>query len=235
MTAEGTPPTPPRLLAAVFLDGDYEDDEYYIGLARSADLIVGADGGAAFLLRAGIAPQLVVGDFDSLAGTDLERLKASGVEVVRHPVRKDFTDGELAVDEALARGATGIVLAGALGALDHTLGHLAILRRLAEDGVEARLASPGLTVLVMAAPARSSLGAAPGTRVSLAPASSAAEVSLTGFDYPLDHGVLPATRCLGLGNAVASQPAVIEVHDGVVVVLVEDGAAAVSAAEHEDR
>ena len=71
----------------------------------------------------------------------------------------------------------GIVLAGALGALDHTLGHLAILRRLAEGGVGRAPGAPHLAVRVLAAPDRSSLVAAPGTRVSLAPLAGDAEVS----------------------------------------------------------
>ena len=67
------------------------------------------------------------------------------MELVRHPVRKDVTDGELAVDEALRRGAGEVLLAGATGALDHTLGHLAILRRLTARGVAARLVAPDLS------------------------------------------------------------------------------------------
>ena len=70
--------------------------------------------------------------------------RPAGVELIRHPVRKDRTDGELAVDEALRRGAGELVLAGALGALDHTLGHLAILRRVAARGVPRASSRRGL-------------------------------------------------------------------------------------------
>ena len=119
----------------MFLNGVYEETAYYVGWAAAADLVVGADGGARFLLAAGVSPDLVVGDFDSLAAARVAELEAAGVELVRHPVRKDQTDGELAVDEARRRGAGELVLAGALGALDHTLGHLAVLRRLEAAGV----------------------------------------------------------------------------------------------------
>ena len=185
--------------------------------------MVAADGGARFLLDLGSAPEVVVGDFDSLPPTDAERLARLGVATVRHPTRKDQTDGELAVDEALRRGAGEVVLVGALGALDHTLGHLAILRRLAEHGVLARLASPGLSVRVLVAPAKAVLDADPRTRVSLVPLGTDAIVTLKGFDYPLTHGVLPAASCLGLGNFIAAAGADIEVHEGVVALLVESG------------
>ena len=88
----------------------------------------------------------MIGDFDSLDEATAGALRTAGVEFVRHPVRKDVTDGELAVDEALRRGAGEVVLAGATGALDHTLGHLAILRRLASRGIAARLVAPDLAV-----------------------------------------------------------------------------------------
>lgn len=216
--------------AVLFLDGDIEDDAFYLRLARDADLLIAADGGARFLLRHAVLPQVAVGDFDSLEEAGVRRLEQAGVEIVRHPVRKDQTDGELAADEALRRGAGELVLAGGLGALDHTLGHLAILRRLAARGVAARLAAPHLAVCVLVAPASVTLDAPPGTRVSVAPQGGDARVSLTGLEYPLDHEVLPADACLGLGNAVAAEAtAHIGIHDGVVAVLVGDGAEAFGA------
>ena len=132
-------------LAVVFLDGDYGEPGYYRALISRAGLVLAADGGARFLLDLGVLPQAVVGDFDSLGAADVERLESAGVELVRHPVRKDATDGELAVDEALRRGAGELVLAGGTGALDHTLGHIAILRRLAACGIAARLVAPQLS------------------------------------------------------------------------------------------
>lgn len=211
-----------RPLAVVFLGGEYRDSSWHRALVARADLIVAADGGAGFLNGLGVLPDAVVGDFDSLDPATALRLEAQGVALVRHPVRKDFTDGELAVDEALRRGAGAVLLAGGTGALDHTLGHLAILRRLAGRGVPARLVAPGLSVTVLAAPAAVGLAAAAGVRVSLVPLGDAAAVSLTGLEYPLDHGVLPADACLGLGNhVVADGAASIRLHTGIVAVVVE--------------
>jgi thiamine pyrophosphokinase len=213
---------PDRLIAAVFLDGEYGDPAWHRALAARVDILLAADGGAAFLAGLGIAPQAVVGDFDSLDGGVAEALQAAGVELLRHPAHKDVTDGELAVEEALRRGAAEVLLAGGTGALDHTLGHLAILRRLEARGVAARLVAPDLAVAVLTAPADVTLAAPTGVRVSLAPAGADATVSLAGLEYPLDHGVLPADACVGLGNHVtAPGGARIVVHAGSVVALVE--------------
>jgi thiamine pyrophosphokinase len=210
-------------VAVVFLAGDYEDVDYYTAWAARADLVVAADGAAAFLVAQGIRPDVVIGDLDSLPGATLARLEGDGVEVVRHPVRKNETDGELAVAEALRRGAGEVLLAGALGALDHTLGHLAVLRRLAAAGVAARLVSPQLTVRVFVAPAESHLDAEPPTRVSLVALGGDAQVTLEGLDYPLVRQALPWDACLGLGNAVASSLPGLVVHEGTVAVLVASG------------
>ena len=213
-----------RPLAVVFLDGEYGDPAWYRVVAARADILLAADGGAAFLAREGLVPQAVVGDFDSLDEGVAAALADQGVELIRHPVRKDVTDGELAVEEALRRGAGELVLAGATGALDHTLGHLAILRRLASRGVAARLVAPDLAVAVLIAPAEVALAAPAGVRVSLAPVGADATVTLEGLDYPLSRGTLPADACLGLGNHVAAAgEARILVHDGTVVALVEWG------------
>jgi thiamine pyrophosphokinase len=211
-------------LAAVFLDGRYEDALYYRRWAHEADLVVAADGGARFLTAAGIVPDVLVGDFDSLDERAVDDAARAGAEVVRHPVRKDQTDGELAADEALRRGAGELVLAGALGALDHVLGHLALLSAVERRGVAARLVAPHLTVRVLVAPAAARLDAGPGTRVSLAALAGDAVVTLAGLEYPLSRGVLPAAACLGLGNAVAAGAAgAVTVHEGRVAVLVDGG------------
>jgi thiamine pyrophosphokinase len=211
------------MLAVVFLDGTYEDADYYRAWAGAAGMVIAADGGARFLLAADIVPDLVVGDFDSLPPGDAARLTGLGVEAVRHPTHKDQTDGELAVAEALRRGAGEVVLAGALGALDHTLGHLAIVRRLAAGGVPARIASPHLCACVLVAPEDVTLDAPARTRVSVVPLGGDATVTLEGFDYPLERGVLPADACLGLGNFAIAEGARITAHEGVVAVLVESG------------
>lgn len=206
--------------AVIFVNGEYEDDGFYRRLFGTADLTIAADGGARFLLRAGLVPDLLVGDFDSLGEEEVVALGAAGARVVRHAVRKDFTDTEAAIAESLTHGAGEVVLAGALGGgLDHLLGNLAALRGAARRGSAARLAAPGLSLAVLSAPAALSLDAPAGARFSVIALSDEAVVTLSGCDYPLARGVVSAAGCLGLGNAVARPPAGVELHAGEVAVL----------------
>ena len=74
-------------------------------LAAEADLVVAVDGGGSVCLEAGVVPDVVVGDFDSLPDDDLDRLGQLGVSVIEFPAEKDASDLELAVGEVRCRGA----------------------------------------------------------------------------------------------------------------------------------
>jgi len=226
----GRPAAAPRggLQAALFLNGEYAPDGAFYGrIADAADLVVAADGGAARLTGLGLRPDAVVGDLDSLDAASLAALRAAGVRIVAHPVRKDATDAELAAAWAVAAGAGRLLVCGALGAgFDHALGNVALLRRLASTGVDARLAAPDLTVVVLRAGQGMRLGAPPGTRFSVVPLTSRVVVSLDGFDYELDRAALRGDRCRGLGNSVRRVGARVHLHAGVAAVLIgafEDG------------
>ena len=208
----------------ILLDGDYEDATYHRARHAEAAVVIAADGGARFALAHGLRIDLLVGDLDSLREADVKAAEAAGAVVERHPVRKDQTDGELALERGLAERSAELVFAGAFGGgLDHVLGHLALLRRAARRGVSARLVSPGLTATAVLAPQAVRLDAPPGTRVSVVPLEGDARVTLEGLAYRLDRGLLPADACLGLGNEVRGA-ARITVHEGVVGLFVFDGA-----------
>ena len=87
--------------------------------AGAFDAVIAVDGGFASLADVGCAPDLAIGDFDSLGYVP------EGVEVLVFPPEKDASDMELALGEAVARGADAVEVYGALGGrLDHTLANL---------------------------------------------------------------------------------------------------------------
>jgi thiamine pyrophosphokinase len=78
--------------------------------------MIAADGGMAHAAALGVEPELWIGDFDS-SDADLEA-RYEHVARQTHPPAKDTTDGELAIAEAVARGAGEIFLVGGLGGAD---------------------------------------------------------------------------------------------------------------------
>lgn len=183
---------------------------------RAEVLVIAADGGYTAAARAFGAPDLVVGDFDSLGYVP------KGVSVVCHPPEKDETDLFLAVREGLARGADRFYLMGALGArLDHTVANLQLLSYLAERGVEATLiGADGVAVTALAGPATLTFPpAATGTVSVLAHGGSAEGVTLRGFRYPLEGGVLTPEFPLGVSNELTGTPATVSLLRGVLLVF----------------
>ena len=73
--------------------------------------VIAADSGADHALGAGLSVSHLVGDFDSLHPDTLDRLAAGGTRIERHPVDKDATDLELALDAAEALGARRVARA----------------------------------------------------------------------------------------------------------------------------
>ena len=98
-------------------------------LARLADLIVAADSGLAACEEAGISPDWIVGDMDSL--DDLKRLEKYPPErVVRYPGDKDFSDTELALSLLWEKGCGEVWLAGGGGGrTDHLLAIRSLFER----------------------------------------------------------------------------------------------------------
>jgi thiamine pyrophosphokinase len=103
------------LRAAIFLNGFPDPPDLLRSVAERADLVVAADGGARYALDAGVVPDLVVGDMDSLGEAGAREVAERGALLERHPVRKDKMDAHLAVIAAGERGATDVELVCATG------------------------------------------------------------------------------------------------------------------------
>ncbi len=187
-------------------------------LCRAADLVVAADSGVRHAAALGVRPDLIVGDFDSASEDDLERYP----EVPRraYPVRKDALDLELALDEATTRGATELLIVGALGGrLDQTLAALFIAARYREtyrvtlhSGDTAAYPLKGGEVL--------SLELSPGQTFSVLSLTPVSTISLGGASYPLERAELPFGVGLGVSNEVLTSPLSVTLHGGSALLLV---------------
>jgi thiamine pyrophosphokinase len=112
------------------------DQDTAVEIPPGARIVV-ADGGARLALQLGLSVDVAVGDFDSIAASDLETLEGAGVRIVRHERAKDATDLELALGLALELGAGRILVVGSgSGRADHTFGQLQLLASDAYRDVE---------------------------------------------------------------------------------------------------
>jgi len=92
-------------------------------------LFIAADSGLLAALNAGVKPDWIIGDMDSLE--DQSRLSAMPPQrVIRHPHDKDFTDTELAFSLAAEKGCDDIwILGGGGGRIDHLFGIRSLFER----------------------------------------------------------------------------------------------------------
>lgn len=184
--------------------------------AHAFDAVIAVDGGFASLEAAGCVPDLALGDFDSLGYVP------EGVPVKAFPAEKDASDMELALEEALARGADAVEVYGALGGrLDHTLANLLLLASFAEWGLTVTAVGACERVTFLVGPGELALdGGEPGAIVSVFSLSDVATgVCEEGLKYGLDHVALTNRTSWGLSNELTGTAARISVESGTLAVF----------------
>jgi len=209
----------PKNRAVIFANGNLPDPNITRGLLRKDDFWIAADGGSRHALQCGRAPDVLIGDLDSIPDPVHDSLQRAGTTVKPHPAEKDETDLELAVWFALEEGYSSILVVGALGGrTDQTLANLSLLADPAlrkfdiriDDGLEEALCVRENAVL----------HGAPGDMVSLIPFGIAAEGVVTkGLQYPLRDETLVSSRTRGVSNRMTEIEAEISLERGVLLCI----------------
>ena len=118
------------MICYIFCSAPIEDYEYLKEFDFEKGYVICADGGYVHAEKLGIVPDLWLGDGDSLIKTNI-----NAKEIITFPVKKDYTDTDLAVSEALNRSFDEIIILGALGGrLDHEFSHFCLLKKILDSG-----------------------------------------------------------------------------------------------------
>lgn len=207
--------------AVVALGGDAEPAHVRQVLAR-AELVIAADGGSAHVEAAGGVCDLIVGDQDSVPAETLNRARTASADILEFPTAKDATDGELALREALSRGATSITIVGALGGprVDHLLANVALLAHPDLRGVDAVIEDAAYRLWLVSG-SSSWRGAAGDCVTLLAVGGDAHGVTTQGLRYALSDGALAHGSSLGVSNEMSEAHAALTVAGGSVLVIHE--------------
>lgn len=208
--------------AIVAAGGEPLDDVWRDALPTDA-LVVAADSGLAQIYALGLTPNVVVGDFDSVDLAQLARAEVDGARIERHPVDKDATDLELALQITHELGVTDITVIGAGGGrIDHHLAALALLA--APQWKPAHLTAllgPGRISVVHD---RAEIEGRPDSIVTLlAVGGPAVGVTTTGLRWPLRDAQLEPTSTLGVSNQIIESPAQVSVHRGTLFAIQPTG------------
>ena len=179
--------------------------------------VIAADGGMRHARALGLTPELWVGDFDSTPA----ELLAEWPDVPRlpYPAAKAATDGEIAVGEALTRGATRILLVGALGGdrSDHAFQLYLSAIRLAEDGLDILMTSGEEEALPLL-PGQKHLDLPEGALFSVLGLTALDGLTIVNARYPLDNFHLPFGSSRTVSN-VANGPVAVTLRSGKALIL----------------
>ncbi|MBB3151629.1 thiamine pyrophosphokinase [Paenibacillus endophyticus] len=186
----------------------------------TADLLIGADSGARFLVNHGYRPDISIGDFDSVSEQELLAIRSSSSQTIAcDPIDKDYTDTEMAMRLALDLQPREIILIGALGTrFDHSLANVHLLALASEAQVPASIIDNHNKITLLTDTAFISHHGYP--NVSLLPLSlKVTGITLTGFQYPLDDASLTIGQSLGISNVLLSESGRIAIASGLLLVI----------------
>lgn len=185
----------------ILLGGDvYVTDRLKKQVAGSR--VIAADSGIRHAKRLELVPYSWVGDFDSCP--NWQDYITSDIQIDRYHENKDKTDGELAIDKAIACGAKKLILCGAFGGerLDHIIAHMTMALRYCEQGYEVILTS-GKQEAIPIITSEQKINWKAGTCFSILSFSKLGALVIRGAKWNLDGSIdIPCGSTHTLSNVV---------------------------------
>ncbi len=177
------------------------------------DYLIAADGGLQHALDAGLTPDAILGDFDSLGYIP------EGANVF--PVEKDDTDAMLAIRQGLSLGFREFLLYGCLDGkrLDHTVANFQALQYLCDHGARGYLIGTDYIATVLQEEALRFPAQSQGILSVFCLGQDTQGVCLRGVQYPLENGTLTNGFPLGVSNHFIGREATVTAARGSLLCL----------------
>ena len=188
----------------------------------SWDFVVCADSGMDFCRKAGLLPDVILGDFDSADPETLRFFRGRFPDrIFTFPAQKDETDTELALQYAIREGAEHITVLGATGSrLDHVLGNIHLLKQAMDAGTDCCLLDAHNRIRMIRQSLLIRRDGQFGRYVSLIPFTPEVRgLTLTGFAYDVSDFSLTSGKARGVSNEIREEEARIEMKSGILLVI----------------
>lgn len=183
------------------------------------DVIVAVDGGFQRCLELRLKPSVLIGDFDSLAPSLLDKVPTD-CKKITYSSHKNETDSQLAIQYCLEHEINDIIICNSLeGRFDHSYALIQNLLQIYHSGAQALIASATQLVFILCG--NNTLDYPPATEISLLSLSEKAELlSSQGLQYPLEGLTLRNWLTRGISNHVTERPQQINIASGLVLAVV---------------
>ena len=221
---------------AVVFTGHWSDDEKIDNLPKPGpeDFVACADGGYLICVSAGIKPDVVIGDFDSLSVEQTARIDELGINRIVYPREKSETDTLLCVKHGLSLGFEKFLIVGGIGGdFGHTVANLQVLSFLTDMRCEAEIITRSERLMLADGEALSVhrepipavpllINGMPGAKFSvLSYAERSSGVNIENAKYELTDAVLTQSYPIGVSNEFQGKETTkISVRYGRLLVIV---------------
>ncbi len=196
----------------------------------SYDRLFVVDKGLEYAQELGLIPDYVVGDFDTvnmnvLAQYEKQERQGKPIVIERHPAKKNATDTEIAVWEAMEENATVITLLGATGSrLDHVLANVGLLKQTVEHNIFMQVVDETNRIQIVDGKFHSECRIRReeqfGTYISLLSLTDTTEgVTLQGACYPLTNATIYRGSSRTISNEIAEDEIIITIRKGQALVI----------------
>ena len=192
--------------------------------------IIAADGGVKSCKEAGLVPDLIVGDFDSLEGDYPDYYPMDiypGIEVISLPKEKDDTDTVYAIRLAADRGVKEIFMYGCGGGrMDHYIANIQTLLFAKDLGIDAFLCDSfegKVTKAFVIKNEKVSFDKSFSGLVSVFCLGDAARgVDIKGLKYEVSGGEIRCDFPIGVSNEFTGKEASISVREGALLIFLNN-------------
>lgn len=184
--------------------------------AKQAAYVLAVDGGADRALKAGVEPDSVIGDLDSISSAARTHMGAR----VWHVSTQENTDLEKALSWVAEHQISSVLAVGFVGGRwDFSVGNLLVLAKYAHH-MDVAVAGPGWRMMALTGSRQ--FDSKPGQRVSIIPLTPCTGVTLAGLKYLLSNEDLQPGTTRTLSNETTEKTFTVSFKTGRLLVYQEE-------------
>ncbi|MDR5658314.1 thiamine diphosphokinase [Serpentinicella sp. ANB-PHB4] len=189
--------------------------------AKNHDYIICADGAVEHLRKINYLPDILVGDFDSISKDDMKWIVDNNTPYKQFPKQKDYTDTELALNDALKLKPSEIAFYGSIGSrFDHSLGNVYLLIKGLDKNVPSKIIGDDFEIHIVNKSKMLYISGEEKEILSLIPITTRVEgVTSEGLLYKLDNDTLIRGSSRSISNEFKGGLVKISVEEGLLLAI----------------
>ncbi|VVA43657.1 Thiamine diphosphokinase [Candidatus Roizmanbacteria bacterium] len=210
--------------AIVFVNGNLSNLSQAKKIVKKTDCLIAVDGGAKHILKLGLTPQIIIGDFDSTPKNILKNIgrtqRSAPTKIIKYPRKKNKTDFELAIDLCLKRKFKEIIIFGILGnRIDHMIANIFLITKIQTENqtIKIKIIEGKKEIYILNK--EITINGKIGEEVSIIPISEKLEgITTEGLEYQLENKDLIFGSTRGISNVMNKKITKIFVKKGVALI-----------------